>query len=59
MLKDDQKRIFQEYESTFTDVVAIQSRGMHELEGTVQSVIQSMNHVYGGLEEVRTNCLHC
>lgn len=52
MLKDDQQRVFHTYQSTFSDAVAIQSRGMHDLQDTVQSVVASLGHVYGGLEEV-------
>ena len=55
MLKDDQQRIFHTYQSTFTDAVAVQNRGMHDLQDTVQSVVTSLSHVYGGLEEVSLN----
>lgn len=56
MLKEDQNRIFQAYQSTFSDAVALQSQGMVEVQDTVRSVVQSLNHVFGGLEEVRKTC---
>jgi hypothetical protein len=57
MLKDDQNRLVQQYQSTFTKAVAIQTRGMAEVEESVRNVVESLNYAYGGFEEVRNTAI--
>jgi hypothetical protein len=52
MLKEDQTRLFQNHQSAFTNAVSICSENMAEVQDTVRNVIESLQQVYGGLEEV-------
>ena len=52
IMKEDQSRMLETYRSTFSDAIAVQSRGLSDIGDTIQSVVQSLEHVYGGLQEV-------
>ena len=43
--------IFDQYQSTFGDVTALQARRMNEIEDNFLSIIRTMNEVHGGLSE--------
>ena len=52
MLRDDQTRLFEAYQSTFSDAVAVQSQSLGQAQDAMHGLVESLHHVYGGLEEV-------
>lgn len=52
LLRDEQARMSETYRATFSDAVAVQSHGLSKVQDTVQSVVESLEHVYGGLDDV-------
>lgn len=58
MLKEEQSRLSENYQSTFSNAVAVQVRELNEVQGIMQSVVESLDLVHGGLEEVSTPLPH-
>jgi hypothetical protein len=45
-------RMAHAYKTIFSDVVALQNYSLEEVQDVVQSVIQSVQRMHGGFEEV-------
>ena len=61
-MREEQARIHQTYQTTFSEAAAVQARGMDELGDFVAALVQSIGHAYGGLQEVCCsirNMLNC
>jgi hypothetical protein len=51
-MRDEQMRMAHAYRTTFSDAVTLQNHSLEEMQDIVQSVIQSVQRMHGGFEEV-------
>jgi hypothetical protein len=52
-MRDEQIRMADTYKTTFSDAVFLQSHSLGEMQDVVQGVVQALQHMHGGFEEVR------